>query len=81
MHDLTWLLATSFIREVQNLEWLDNLVLVKKKNGKWRMYDKYTILNKACPKDPLPLPHIDQVVNSLVACETFCFLDMSSRYH
>jgi hypothetical protein len=34
-------------------------VLVKKKNKKWRMCVDYTSLNKACPKDPFPLPHID----------------------
>ena len=41
----------------------------------------YTGLNKACPKDPLPLPCIDQVVDSTSGCETLCFLDAYSRYH
>jgi hypothetical protein len=27
----------------------------------------YTSLNKACPKDPFPLPRIDQVVDSMAA--------------
>ena len=40
----------------------------------------YTGLNKACPKDPFPLPHIDQVVNSTSGCETLCFLDAYSGY-
>jgi hypothetical protein len=31
------LLATGFIKEVFHPEWLANPVLVKKKNGKWRM--------------------------------------------
>ena len=31
-----------------------------KKNGKWRVYVDYSDLNKACPKNPFPLPHIDQ---------------------
>jgi hypothetical protein len=30
----------------------------------------YMGLNKACPKDPFPLPRIDQVVNSTAGCET-----------
>jgi hypothetical protein len=30
--------------------WLANPVLVKKKNGKWRMCVDYTSLNKACLK-------------------------------
>jgi hypothetical protein len=75
------LLSAGFIREVFHLEWLANLVLVKKKNKKWRMFVDYTSLNKACPKDPFPLPRIDPVVDSTAGCETLCFLDAYSRYH
>ena len=46
------LLAAGFIKEVSHPEWLANPVLVKKKNGKWRMCVDYTGLNKACPKVP-----------------------------
>ena len=59
------LLAAGFIMEVFHPEWLANPVLVKKKNGKWRMCVDYTSLNKACPKNPFPLHHIDQIVDSL----------------
>ena len=38
-------------------------------------------LNKACPKDPFPFPHIYQVVDSTSGCKTFCFLDAYSEYH
>jgi hypothetical protein len=48
-----------FIKEVFHPTWLANPVLVKKKNGKWRMCIDYTSLNKACPKVPFPLPRID----------------------
>jgi hypothetical protein len=41
----------------------------------------YTSLNKVCPKDPFPLPRIDQVVDSTAGCETLCFLDAYSGYH
>jgi hypothetical protein len=41
----------------------------------------YTSLNKVCPKDPFPLPRIDQVVDSTAECETLCFLDAYSEYH
>jgi hypothetical protein len=40
-----------------------------------------TNLNKVCPKDPFPLPRIDQIVDSTSGCETFCFLDVYSGYH
>ncbi|RDX67652.1 hypothetical protein CR513_53443, partial [Mucuna pruriens] len=37
--------------------------MVKKTSGKWRMCTDYTDLNKACPKDPYPLPNIDRLVD------------------
>jgi len=40
------------------LDWLTNLVLVKK-NGKWRVCINFTNLNQACPKDSSPFPRID----------------------
>jgi hypothetical protein len=57
--ELSWLLATGFIKEIQHPDWIPNLVLVSKKNDKWRMCVDYTSLNKACPKDPFPLPRIE----------------------
>ena len=74
-------MATGFIREVHHPEWLANPVLVRKKSGKWRMCVDYTGLNKACPKDPFPLPCIDQIVDSTSGCETLCFLGAYSGYH
>nr|ABA99479.1 retrotransposon protein, putative, unclassified [Oryza sativa Japonica Group] len=58
------LLEAGFIREVIHPEWLANPVVVPKANGKLRMCIDYTDLNKACPKDPYPLPRIDQIVDS-----------------
>ena len=75
------LLVAEFIKEVSHPEWLANNVLVKKKNGKWRMCVDYTGLNKACPKVPFPLPRIDQIVDSTAGCETLSFLDAYSSYH
>jgi hypothetical protein len=56
-------------------------VLVLKKNMKWRMCVNYTGLNKACPKDPFPLPHINQVVDSTSSYEVLSFLDAYLGYH
>ena len=47
------------INEVFYLEWLANTVVVKKKNGKWRVRVDFTNLNKACPKDSFPMSWID----------------------
>uniref|UniRef100_A0A2N9HGA7 Uncharacterized protein n=1 Tax=Fagus sylvatica TaxID=28930 RepID=A0A2N9HGA7_FAGSY len=45
--------------------WLSNTVVVKKKNEKWRVCVDFTDLNRACPKDPFPLPRIDQLGDAL----------------
>jgi hypothetical protein len=41
----------------------------------------FTSLNKACPKDPYPLPRIDQIIDSTTGCDLLCFLDAFSGYH
>jgi hypothetical protein len=56
-------------------------VLVPKKTGGLRMCIDYTDLNKHCPKDPFPLPRIDQVVDSTVGSILLCFVDFYSGYH
>ena len=66
--EIAKLLVAGFIKEVSHLEWLANPMLVKKKNGKWRMCVDYTGLNKAGPKVPFPLPRIDQIVDSIAGC-------------
>ena len=47
------------IKEVFFLDWLANTVVVKKKNGKWRVCVDFLDLNKACPKDPFLVSKID----------------------
>jgi hypothetical protein len=79
--ELRKLLEAGFIKEVFHRTWLDNPVLVKNKNGKWRMCVNYTSLNKACPKVSFRLPRIDQIVDSTAGCELLCFLDAYYGYH
>ena len=55
------------IKEVFCSEWLANTVVVKKKSGKWRVCVDFSDLNKACPKDPFPMPRIDQLVDATVS--------------
>ena len=56
------LLQAKAIREVEYLEWLANVVLVKKANGKWRLCIDFTDINRACPKDSFPLPWINLII-------------------
>ena len=47
------------IKEIYFPEWLANTVVVKMKNGKWRVCVDFTDLNRACPKDPFPMLKTD----------------------
>ena len=69
------------IKEVFYLEWLANTVVVKKKNGKWRVCVDFTDLNKACLKDHLPMPQIDQLVDATIGHSRMRFLDTFQGYH
>jgi hypothetical protein len=75
------LLDAGVIRPVQYPEWLANVVMVKKNNGKWRMCIDFTDLNKSCPKDPYPLPQIDKLVDIAAGCEMMSLLDCFLGYH
>jgi len=69
------LTMAEFIREVYYLDWLANVVMVKKTNGKWRMCVDFTDLNKTCPKDSYLLPHINQLVDSTMGHKLLSFMD------
>jgi hypothetical protein len=75
------LLNAGFIEEVHHPVWLANPVIVSKANRKLRMCIDYTSLNKACPKDPYPLPCIDQIMDSTSGCDLLSFLDAYSGLH
>ena len=75
------MLTAGFICEVYCPEWLVNVVLVKKANGKWRICIDFMNLNKACPKDSFPLPRINQLVDSTAGHKLVTFMDAFSRYN
>jgi hypothetical protein len=75
------LLEAGFIRPVDYPSWLANPVLLEKPDGSWRMCIDYISLDKACPKDEYPLPHICQIVDSTTTCELLSFLNTYSSYH
>jgi hypothetical protein len=80
MEEVDKLLTANFIREVFYPDWLANIVIVKKANGKWRMCVDITDFNKACPKDSFPLPKIDQLVDSTAGHKLLTFMDAFLGY-
>ena len=81
MDKVNKLLASGFIRKVYYLDWLANVVLVKKANEKWRMCVEFIDLNKACLKDSFPLPRIDQMMDSTARYKLQTFMDAFSGYN
>jgi hypothetical protein len=75
------LLEAKFIKPIAYPTWLANVVMVQKKNGKWRMYIDFTNLNITYPKDNFPVPRIDKIVDSAAGCEVMSLLDFFSGYH
>eukprot|EP00253_Pinus_taeda_P007961 PITA_07961 len=69
--ELQKLLDAGFIYPISNSEWVSPLVLVPKKNHKWRICVDYRELNKATKKDHFPLPFIDQVLDVEIYMDDF----------
>ena len=75
------LLQAKAIRVVEYPEWLANVVLVKKANGKWWLCIDFTNINGACLKDSFPLPRIDLIVDATAGHELLSFMDSFSGYN
>jgi hypothetical protein len=75
------LLDANVIREVKYSEWLANVVLVPKKNGKMGICIDFTDLNKACKKDLFLLPRIDTSIDKMTKYKHFSLLDCFSGYN
>jgi len=75
------LLDAGFIYPISGSEWVSPLVLVPKKNGKWRICVDYRELSKATKKDHFRFPFIDQVLDGLAGKKFFSFLDGFSGYN
>ena len=79
--ELQKLLNANFIYPISDSQWVSPLVIVPKKNDKWRVCVDYRELNKVTQKNHFPLPFIDQVLDTLSRKKLFSFLDGFSSYN
>ena len=73
--EVTKQLKVGFIKPIGQAEWVANVVPVPKKDGKVRMCVDFRDLNKACPKDDFPLPHIVVLVDNTAGSALMSFMD------
>uniref|UniRef100_A0A2N9IHW0 G-patch domain-containing protein n=1 Tax=Fagus sylvatica TaxID=28930 RepID=A0A2N9IHW0_FAGSY len=74
-------LKAGFIKAVNQTNWVANVVPVPKEDGKVKMCIDFRDLNKACPKDDFPLPHIDVLVDNTAGSALMSLMDDFSGYN
>ncbi|KAK4406601.1 Retrovirus-related Pol polyprotein from transposon [Sesamum angolense] len=75
------LIEVSFIREVKYPTWISSIVPIRKKNEQIRVCVDFRDLNIACPKDDVPLPIVELMIDASTGHEALSFMDGSSRYN
>ncbi|GKC68881.1 hypothetical protein Tco_1114764 [Tanacetum coccineum] len=75
------LTQAGILREVKYQTWVSNPMVVKKDNEKWKLRVDFTNINKACIREPHPLPAAEQKAEGLYKYRLKCFLDAYKGYH
>ena len=73
-------LKVSFLTMIAYSDWVANIVLVPKKDGKVCICVDYRDLNRANCKDNFPLPYIDTLIDNTASNMFFSFMDGFSGY-
>ena len=81
MEEVHKLQKAGFIKEVYYPDWLANVIMVKKANGKRRMCMDFIDVNKACPKNSYLLLRVDVLVDSTAQHQLLSFVDAFSSYN
>lgn len=74
------MLESNIIRESTS-EYASPIILVRKKDGDYRLCVDYRALNAVTVKERFPLPHIDDQLSKLAGKKVFTSLDLFAGYH
>ena len=74
-------LSVGFISVIEYPKWQANVVLVPKRDDKFRVCVDFRDLNKASLNDDFPLPRIDMLVDSTVGHAMLSFMYGFSGYN
>ena len=72
--EVTKQLKVGFIKPIHQAESITNVVPIPKKDKIVRKCVDFRDLNKACPKDDFPPPHIDVLVDNITGSALMSFM-------
>jgi hypothetical protein len=75
------MLEAGFIRLCRYAEWISSIVLVQKKDGRWRVCVDFRDLNSATPKGEYPMPVAETLINAAVGIKILSFMDGNAGYN
>jgi hypothetical protein len=75
------MLEGGFIRPCRYAKWISIVVLVRKKDGRWRVYVDFRDLNRATLKDEYPMPIVETLINAAAGHKILSFMDGNAGYN
>jgi hypothetical protein len=78
--EIVKMLEAGFIRPCRYAEWISSIVLVQKKDGRWRVCVDFWDLNRATPKDEYPMPVAEMLINAAAGNKILSFVDGNTVY-
>jgi hypothetical protein len=75
------MLEAGFIRPCRYAEWISSIVLVYKKDGRWRVCVDFRNLIRATPKDKYPMSVAETLINTAAGNKILSFMDGNASYN